>query len=165
MVVCIEVNNNLKLNPLCHRSSKSETEILGKKNLWNQIGQVFFTGYHLLDLSLNQQHLHIFSYDTDSQGLCNTRRYSRSSVTQRRGTIKSEIAQARKQRRWETTQKSLPVLSLFTMAGTEKSSAFIQVSSLSPPNNLTHLKVSLKSKWGQECDGACALSLSLRGGV
>lgn len=35
-------------------------------------GQVFFTGYHLLDLSLNQQHLHIFSYDTDSHSLCDT---------------------------------------------------------------------------------------------
>lgn len=71
--------HSLKPNWLYHRSYS--TEILKDKRagLVEPRGQVFFTGYHLLDLSLNQQHLHIFSYDTDSHSLCNTLRYSRSS--------------------------------------------------------------------------------------
>lgn len=43
----------------------------------------FFLQGNLLYLSLNQQHLHLFSYDTDSQSLCDTPRYSRSSVKPR----------------------------------------------------------------------------------
>lgn len=46
-----------------------------------------------------------------------------------------------------------------------RTSTYVQVSSLSPTANLTHFEVSMRNKWGWECDAACALSPSLHGGV
>lgn len=61
--------------------------------------------------------------------------------------------------------------SLFTMTGTEKSSAVIQQHNKHISTgqfSFTHCKFdtfSMKIKWGWECDGACTLSPSLCGGV
>lgn len=92
-----------------------------------------------------------------------------------RGTTESENSSGyeRVKSRWETTQKSLPVEVYLQWLEQRKAvhsyntitSTYVQVSSLSPTANLTHFEVSMKNKWGWECDGACTLSPRLHGGV
>lgn len=115
--------------------------------------------------------------------------YDRAEVVlnwKERGTIESENSSGyeKSEKQVGNNTKIPSCWSLFTMAGTERSSAFIRhhnehTHTHTGQFSLAHCRFDTflksqwkeekqqkkKNKWGWECDGACTLSLSLHGGV